>query len=226
MCLLESESLNISEISIKTKINRPRIYKVLPHMLELWIVYKIVKWKVIYYKAGNPDFLRDMFNKTQNDFENMFDYMDQLYSFKKDKPSVQFFDSAEWQENIFKDIVKTLDPWDTFYRYSSRQPFDYEKMPWAHTYKVKRDEKQLERYVITSEKLQASKKKKLEKDVVIIPTEYDLFDDNISKFIYGSRIAVIDYNTNTSFIIENEVMAKFEKKLFMLLFKFLRKTQK
>ena len=60
--------------------------------------------------------------------------------------------------------------------------------------------------------------------MIAIPKKYDLFDDNISKIIYGNKVAIIDYSTETSFIIENKKFADFEKKIFKLLFKYLRKN--
>jgi hypothetical protein len=57
---------------------------------------------------------------------------------------------------------------------------------------------------------------------VSIPKLYDLFEDNISKIIYANKVAIIDYDTETSFIIENKKLADFEKKIFKLLFKYLR----
>ena len=67
------------------------------------------------------------------------------------------------------------------------------------------------------------KTKKLDKEVVIIPPKFDIFEDNITKIIYSNKVAIIDYNTLESFIIESEIFAHFEKKIFMLLFKFLKK---
>ncbi len=58
--------------------------------------------------------------------------------------------------------------------------------------------------------------------VASTPKKYDLFDDNISKVIYKNKVAIIDYNTMTSFVIEDLKFAKFEAKLFKLLFKFLK----
>lgn len=63
----------------------------------------------------------------------------------------------------------------------------------------------------------------MEREIVTIPKGFDLFEDNISKVIYGSKVGVIDYNTETAFIIESAVFANFERKIFELLFRFLRK---
>jgi hypothetical protein len=51
--------------------------------------------------------------------------------------------------------------------------------------------------VITSEKIEAKKQKKLEKEVVLIPKKHDLFEENITKIIYADKVAVIDYTSYT-----------------------------
>ncbi len=43
--------------------------------------------------------------------------------------------------------------------------------------------------------------------------------------IYANKVAIIDYNTLTSFIIENKILASFEEKIFKTLYKFLKKLE-
>ncbi|NCO31477.1 hypothetical protein GW891_01310 [bacterium] len=79
--------------------------------------------------------------------------------------------------------------------------------------------------VITNDYLNNLKGNKLDKEVVIVPKNFDLFEDNITKIIYANKVAIIDYNTEESFIIESYIFANFEKKLFKLLFNFLKKIK-
>ena len=52
-----------------------------------------------------------------------------------------------------------------------------------------------------------------------IPKEFDLFEDNVSMVIYGNKTAHIDYNSKTSSVVESEKIARFQEKLFKLLWK-------
>lgn len=52
--------------------------------------------------------------------------------------------------------------------------------------------------------------------VKAIPKKFDLFEDNISLIIYGDKIAYVDYNSNTAFIVESAKIARFQEKLFKL----------
>jgi len=129
-------------------------------------------------------------------------------------------------KHIFYDVVETLWHWETYYRYSSRK-HDNLRGFLSEDYKKKRDQKEIQRLVITSDELKKMKEKwqnKLWREMVAIPKLYDLFEDNISKIIYANKIAIIDYESETSFIIENQKLADFEKKIFKLLFKYLRKN--
>jgi len=67
-----------------------------------------------------------------------------------------------------------------------------------------------------------TKTKKLERELKIIPESIDEFQDNVLMTIYANKVAFIDFNTESSILIENKEIADFQKKLFKLLFKSLR----
>ena len=52
----------------------------------------------------------------------------------------------------------------------------------------------------------------------MIPHGTDLFAYDITQLIYWPKIAFVDYNTETSVIIENPIIAKFQERLFKLLY--------
>lgn len=66
--------------------------------------------------------------------------------------------------------------------------------------------------VISSSKAALPKQKRLERDIVIIPPEFDEFDQDITMTIYGDKVAFIDYAKENSIIIENPMIADFERK--------------
>jgi len=221
--LLSNWNTNISEISKKTWINRPAIYSCLPNMIESWLIIEIIKWKRKNYSAQNPKVLKNYLNKIEKDFDFIYTELSDTYKKRKKRPILQALDWRKWIKYIFTDIVKTLKKWDVYYRYSSRKSLD-KRWYLPENYKKIRDEKVLERYVITNDFLDKNKQtQKLRKKSVIIPKKYDLFEDDILKIIYKNKVAIIDYNSDQGFIIENQLFANFEKKLFKLLFKFLDK---
>lgn len=222
--LLENPNKTIWEISRLTLINRPMLYRVIPSMIEKWLLIEILSWKRKHYISENPKILKNLLDDLKTDFYVFLPYLEKTYNYSFDKPVIKHFSGKSGIKNIFIDIWNSLEKWDVFYRYSSRidientsiKQSDYDK------YKKLREEKKLERMVITSEYLENFKSKRLEKDVVLIPNKIDSFDDNITKIVYWDKLAIIDYNTFESIIIENKSLAKFEKKLFKIMFKLLK----
>jgi len=82
------------------------------------------------------------------------------------------------------------------------------------------------RYVITNEHLKTSRKPDPNRATVAVPSDFDLFDDNISKLIYADRVAIVDHDSKEAFVIESQRFAEFEKKVFRLLFQYLEGRKK
>ena len=143
------------------------------------------------------------------------------------KPIFKHLSWKSWIRNIFLDIWNSLNKWDVFYRYSSRNNVNKTSIDKKEydKYKKLKKKKKLERMVITNDYLNNLKENKLDKEVVIVPKNFDIFEDNITKIIYANKVAIIDYNSEESFIIESYIFANFEKKLFKLLFNFLKKIK-
>jgi hypothetical protein len=74
-----------------------------------------------------------------------------------------------------------------------------------------------------SSKSAKEKNPRLERELVMIPENIDDFDQNISMTIYGDKVAYIDFTNESSIIIENPMIAEFQRKLFMLNYKNLKK---
>ena len=226
MFLLKNPNQGLSDLSNKLFINRPKLYKTIPAMIESGLISKTIIWKRIFYIAENPDILSNYFEKIKEDFDIFIPEIKSMYWNNLKKPIFKHLSWKIWIRNIFIDIWNSLNKWDTFYRYSSRK--NYEKTSIKDSeynkYRKLREEKKLERMVITNHYLNSLKEEKLEREIVLIPKDFDIFEDNITKIIYANKVAIIDYNTYECFIIESQIFSNFEKKIFKLLFKFLRKN--
>lgn len=220
--LLKHGSANITEISQRVKISRPSLYNILPHLENSNIVRTFIKWKRTFYRAAHPRNLEELFQNIKQDFDTMIPEISKLYKSDNTRSEIQTISWDNMLITIFEDVAHTLKHWETYYRYSSRRPdFEFRWNLWK--YKEIRNEKNLQRMVITSEKIEAKKQKKLEKEVVLVPKKHDLFEENITKIIYADKVAVVDYTSYTWYIIQNPLIAKFEKSTFLLLFKMLKK---
>ncbi len=225
--LIKNPKQTISDLSNKLLINRPKLYAVLPAMIESWLIWNMLVGKRKYYIAENPDIHHSYFQRVKNDFKLFIPEIKDIYGNNFKKPIFKHLHWKSGMKNIFLDIAHTLSIWDTFYRYSSRRNVAKTSIldaQWQE-YKNLRDKKKLERMVITNDYLNSLKEKKLEKEVVVIPKDFDIFEDNITKLIYADKVAIIDYNTEECFVIESQIFANFERKIFQLLFRFLRNAK-
>jgi sugar-specific transcriptional regulator TrmB len=217
--LLERGPLSLSDVSKETHINRPALYTILPHMQQKGLIGTTHKQRRIQYHAENPTRIIEQYKREHEDIAQRLQTLSEAYEYRSpDKPMIKYFEGIKGVTFVFDDVAQTLPRGGTFYRYSARMGGNtkaFENTFYAKT----RDTKQLERLVITSEEKGNAKVKKLNRSIKTIPKTYDLFEDNISLVIYGDKTAYVDYGSNTAFIIESSKIARFQEKLFKLLYK-------
>lgn len=221
--LLEHGESSIAKLTKLSSLYRMEIYRQLPFMLETWLILEVIRGKRKNYIAANPYKIQDMYQEKQEQNEIHIEKLVQQYSYLDKKPRVIY---QEWKKAlsfVFSDIVNSLSKWDVFYRISSERDVSKANTYLPKDYRKKRDAKQLERYVIMSESWSQSKSPRLERELITIPPELDEFEDNISLTIYGNKIAYIDFETETSIIIEQAALVDFHKKIFRMLYMSLRK---
>jgi hypothetical protein len=186
--------------------------------LEKGLASTALKGKRKRYAAESPEKLRNMINGITIDVEETISDLEEIYKSPREKPLVKFLEGKNGITYVFSDIIDSLKRGDVFYRYSSSKDLERTNSYLPKDYRKKRDNKNLERYAINSQYVESKKKPSLYRNTKIVPLEFDLFDQNIVQLIYGNKVAIIDINTETSFIIENDKFADFQKKIFRLLY--------
>lgn len=223
LTLLEHWKLTITELTNKSLLHRVQIYRLLPYLIESWFIIVSKSWKKKYYFPANPSKINEAYIELQERNKwNIWKLVD-IYQNLDRKPNVIYSEWKKWITTIFSDIVDTLGNWDVFYRVTSEidtEIINSEYLP--KDYRQKRDKKELERYVIMSSNAANIKKPRLERELKVIPKNIDEFQDNILMTIYANKVAFIDFNTDSSILIENKQIADFQKKIFKLLFKSLK----
>lgn len=228
LSLLENGPRNISEISKDTSYHRPIIYKVLKSLRERgYVNTTLQKNKRISYCITDPLLLLNELEEIQKNSRNTIEELSYFYQKSTKKPN---FSIKEWLEeirSIHKDLITSLKKWDIYHRYSSSQRDYADRGKYVPSnYFDEQKNKELERYIITNEKMKERRAGNPLRDVVAIPSGHDLFDDNITKLIYGDKVAIIDYDTETGWVIESARFAEYERKIFTLLFRLLKKSEK
>lgn len=218
MALLRMGPSSVSDISKETGLHRPTIYKFIPDLLNRGLVVLSPKNKRQLYSAESPEKLKYVIDDLSMEFKMALPNLLETYSSKGHKPVVKYLVGKEQIKFIYEDLVRTLNRGEVFYRYSSTKDGKKDVTHIPKDYKKLRDEKKLERFVITSDEGSRYKKPKLERSTKVVPKQYGLFDYDVTQLIYADRLAIIDDNTETAFIIENKTIAEFQKKIFKIVF--------
>ena len=216
--LLEHGSSTISAISKNTGLHRPAIYATVPELERKSMIVLSKKGKLTYYTAQSPEKLQYTFETLKQNMDQEYADLCLEYCSNTKRPAVKFLEGKKGISFIHDDIVTTLKKGDVYYRYSSRkETTDPEKYMSSYFFKT-REKKKFQRFVITRPIIEGKKKPSLDRAVKFVPPEYDEFNDNIGQIIYGDKVAFIDYNTESAFLIESPYIAIFQRKIFKLLY--------
>jgi sugar-specific transcriptional regulator TrmB len=218
LTLLKQGPLTLAELARLAKIHRPAAYKDIPHLIKKNLVSTTSKGRRTYFHAESPEQLSRFLSETQSSLSETLPSLIEMYNKKSNAPRVRFLEGKTAIASVYDDIIETLNTGDVFYRYSSAANNRRRGSYVPQNYEARRDAKRLERYVITNTRTAEQKKQKLERYIKVVPAQFDLFEQNITQLIYANRIAYVDYNTDTAVIIENKIIAEFQKRLFQLLF--------
>jgi len=217
MDLLEYGTQTISEISRTSKLHRPAIYRALPHLKEKGLISERRVGKLIHYAAEPPERLRTLLGSLHNELDTVIPKLSQMQDNKT--PIARRLDGISGVHAVFEDVLNTLKKGEEFYRYSSVIHSDLEKVGLPKDYEKRRDEKKLERLVISNDGYIQSREPALEESLRVVPKEFLPFDYDVAQIIYGDKIAYIDYSQPIATIIENPAFAKMQKDIFKMLFR-------
>lgn len=217
VALLEKGVSGISKISRETGVNRPAIYRTIPNMLRRGVISEVVKKKQKLYAAESPEKLEVMLENLHKEFEEALPGLMQDFQGVENKPVVKYLSGTHGISFIFEDLVRTLKKGDIFYRYSAPRDLGKAEKYLPANYRKIRDEKQLERYVITGEGIAEQKKPRLERDLKVL-TGIEENDFNVTQVIYGNKIALINYESESAVLIEDRLMANFQRMVFKNLY--------
>lgn len=85
-------------------------------------------------------------------------------------------------------------------------------------YREERDKKGLERMIITSSHTLHPRSNHLTRSTKAVPSEFDLFEYEMSVTMYQDNVVLVDFETESVIEIKHERFAKFQQKVFKLLF--------
>ncbi len=220
--LLEHGTSSIADITRRTWLHRIEVYRAIPYLEEERLITPIERGKRTLYRPLSPERIHDLIRDFERRNTPVMDELMNKYEKLWKNISVSYQEWHAWVSRVFDDIVESLPNGAVFYRVSAENDVLKSNSYLPKDYRTKRDKKNLERVVISSSKAAIPKQKRLERDIVVIPREFDEFNQDVTMTIYGDKVAFIDFGEENSIIIENPMIADFQKKLFTLLYKKLR----
>ena len=124
-------------------------------------------------------------------------------------------------ERVYSECVDMLPVGGIYYRYSSRAEKNQTSYTTMRRYNEKRDQKKIQRLVITNEDLVKISTPKRGRETLAFPSHFP-FKQNFQKLIYADRIAIIDLESLTVCVIQSKLLASFEAAIFTCLFHYIR----
>ncbi len=223
--LLEREEMSIAKLVLVTKFHRPRIMELVKLLREKELVEEIRVGRRTHYKAASPHVLVERAKKILQDTKHTLPELLALQQKQQQKDGLRVLRGEEGLALCFLDVVTSLKKGDVFYQFNSAKDQVYIDSVVPDNYRPLRDSKELERQTITTRYVGSHKRPRLERSIRYIEDTDEVFEHNVIQFIYGNKISLLDFNTLTGTIIENQAIADFQKSIFLTLYKRLERER-
>lgn len=218
LSLLDHGAGTVMGIAQNTGLHRPVIYKLLPNLEKMGLITRSPRGKRIFYVAESPDKLETLVTEVSSKLQEILPELKTAHAAQGKKPLIKWFEGRAGVMSVFDDLANSLKPGETYYRYSPVESKEKIEQYLSPSYRRIRDQKKLERFVISNEQVRAKAANVLERAIKVIPPESGLFNHNVMQLIYGHKVAFVDFNSETALIIENSKIAEFQKQIFKLLY--------
>ncbi len=219
LALLHMGSGTLADIVRETKTHRPTMQKWIPLLLEKDLISAVTKGKRTVYYPASPTQLQTLVQETERALSAFLPNLQDIYDTTHEKPTIRYFEGKNITTLIYTDVLDTCQKGDIIYRHEA--PVNYKTFTeWLppEYFERMRERKEVQQFVIVNEKT-AKGKKHLDEDIErVVPTDIHLFNTNVTQLIYKHKIAFIDFESSTAWIIENTRFAEFQRALFIALF--------
>lgn len=212
--LVEHGACDVSTVAKNLSITRVTAYNHIEGLLKKECIIKTRPHKRYLYEAHDPERLLSQFEAAYKDGIQSLTLLSQSYRKKLFVPEITLHAGIDQLRSIYDDVAQSLPRGGTFFRYTSRS----KDVGYSPIYARLRKEKELERLVITSVAKSEKKSADADRFLKTVPKDF-AFDDNVTVLIYGTKVAYMDFNSDSGITIESPHLARFQEKIFKLLWK-------
>lgn len=213
--------MNMSQISRAIHLHRPALYRLLPSLIEKKLVKEVRGTRRVSYRTTGTRALEALRAARDSGFAA------ELKKLKKHDIQTDVSDDVRVyhgknMRRVWEDLLASTPKASVFFRYDGYAPPIHTKDYMPATYYQRIEYKRIDRFVITNAALRKSAyKKRLECASRMLPASFDAFEQGISQFVFGNKIALIDFTTETAFVIANKALAKYHTQLFKYIYQHL-----
>lgn len=224
-CLELGNSI-VSAIARHSGENRITTYSILKDLKKRWIANEITKNSVKYFSVISPERLLEIEKNKINKLENVMPELLAISNIFWNKPKVYFYEWFERVKDLFKEIVDYWDyltePYLTFVWTTDMDP-RFDEYFSTEFIEYRKKQKTTTRAIIADNKSKYTNYHLDMYNTLII--EDPIFEMWNEIVIYWNRIAVLSYKKDEIYglIIESEVLSKWLKSMFNLIWKAYKK---
>jgi len=216
VALLESGQSKTGKIIDITKLQSSTVYHILGSLVEKGIVSYILKGKVKYFQAENPDTLLSFLERKKKKLKEILPELKEKEKISKQKQNAKIYEGVKGIMTAFNDILETMKKGEEYYFFQF--PFDKLKnervLLFLRNYHLKRAEKGIKVKGIASPKC-----KVLMRDTYTLPNtkiKYLEAPAPTVVVIYKNKILQLDWGeVPTAFTIQSETIYNSHKKFFL-----------
>ncbi len=214
--------MNISQLARATRLHRPAIYKLLPSLIKSHLVKELKENRRVRYQSTGIEALTRFRASRDTAFATELKKLGQKEKKHDLSDTVRVYHGKEMQ-HVWEDVVATTPKASVFLRYDGYTPSTKVKEYIPADYFKGIEHKHIDRFVITNGALRKSAyKKRLECASRVLPETFDAFEQGVSQFVFGDKIALIDFTTETAIVIKNQALAKYHSRVFQYLYRSLQ----
>lgn len=212
---------NISDLSALSGLNRPALYKLLPNLMKRGLVEKTRVGKRTHFVTTGKKVLKEWQNNQERRLDGKLAVLPETPR-ENMLPGDVLVYRGKHIRKVWEDVL-CLPRGSVFYRYDGYPvgtPVE-EYIPEGYGATIQK--RNLERFVVTNDALRHSAfERRIECESRMLPKAFGEFDQGVSQFIYGDKIALVDFTTETAYVIVNKALAEYHRTLFRFLLKTLK----
>ncbi|MBP7134160.1 hypothetical protein KBA73_03000 [Patescibacteria group bacterium] len=211
--------LHVSQLAQATELHRPAVYLALKALLKKELITFVTQRKRVLYTTTGVDQLKQYAATREKALKGFLKTVPALPGASSiASKELRIFHGKELVE-VWKIIRDETPKRTTFFRYDAYSPKMSASLYMPAGYYADMEKKKLERFVITNQGLRSAKYvKKMECASQVLPASFDRFEQGVTQFIVGDLLALVDFTTETAFVIRNKALAEYHKQLFLFVY--------